>query len=258
VVWTALGPGGSKTPVLENGLYVYHVDYVLTPTAADSGTYFRLKVATTPFNLGDVNCSVDKSQKVFLKVYNASCSTLETNLLNFTGAIANNQSNLYWTVENTANIGAFEIEKSTDGVNYSRVGNIPAGGDAVNKRYSFTDPENTSNSSYYRLKLLSRNTNAARYSKTIMLYNRNSLFKISTINPFSSDLKINVLLTEKGIVELNLCDMYGKVLTKKTVELNNGNSQITFDNVNVLPPGMYILSALHNGVRIQNKLIKNN
>ena len=257
VSWTALGPGGYKTPVLENGLYVYHVDYVLNPTAADSGTYFRLKVGTTSFNLGDVNCSVDKSQKVFLKVYNASCGTLETNLLNFTGAVANNQSNLYWTVENTANVRAFEIEKSTDGVHYSRVGNIPADGDAGN-RYSFTDPENTSNSNYYRLKLISRNTNAAKYSKIIMLYNRNSLFKISTVNPFSGNLKINVLLTEKGMVQLNLCDIYGKVLSKKAVELNSGNSQVIFDNVSTLPSGMYILSAMHNGIRVQNKLIKNN
>jgi hypothetical protein len=91
-----------------------------------------------------------------------------------------------------------------------------------------------------------------------MLYNRNSLFKVSTINPFSNNLKINVFLTEKGTVQLNLSDMYGKILARKIVELGNGNSQVTFDNVSTLPSGMYILSALHNGVRIQNKLIKNN
>lgn len=257
VVWTAIGGGGYKTPVLQNGLYVYHVDYVLNPTAADSGTYFRLKVATTPFNLGDVNCSVDKSQKVFLKVYNVSCGILEAGLLNFSGSISNNQSNLYWTIGSNDNIKGFDIEKSTDGVHYSRVGNMDYNV-SYNGDYSFTDPENISNFNYYRLKLLSHNNTAATYSKTIMLYNRNSLFRVSTVNPFSNNLKVNVFLTEKGVVQLNLSDMYGKILAKKTVNLNSGNSQVAFDNVNVLPPGMYILNALHNGVRVQNKLIKNN
>ena len=257
-VWTALGPGGYKTPVLENGLYTYHVDYVLTPTAADSGTYFRLKVATTSFNLGDVNCSVDKSQKVFLKVYNASCGTLETNSLNFSGSIGDNKFNLYWTIGSNDNVKGFDIEKSIDGVHYSRVGNVDNNEASYNGGYSFTDADNTSNFNYYRLKLLSSNNTTATYSKTIMLYNRNSLFKVSTVNPFSNNLKINVFLTEKGIVQLNLSDMYGKILAKKTVELSNGSSQVTFENVSTLPSGMYILSALHNGVKVQNKLIKNN
>ena len=257
-VWTALGPGGSKTPVLENGLYVYHVDYVLTPTAADSGTYFRLKVATTSFNLGDVNCSVDKSQKVFLKVYSSSCGTLETNSLNFSGSVIDNKFNLHWAIASNDNIKGFDIEKSTDGVHYSHVGNVGYDEASYNGDYSFTDADNTSNFNYYRLKLINRNNTTATYSKTIMLYNRNSLFKVSTINPFSNNLKINVFLTEKGTVQLNLSDMYGKILARKIVELGNGNSQVTFDNVSTLPSGMYILSALHNGVRIQNKLIKNN
>jgi len=257
VVWTAIGTGGSKTPVLENGLYVYHVDYVLNPSVGDSGTYFRLKVATTPFNISNINCSVDKSQKVFLKVYNAGCGVLESGLLNFSGSISNNRSNLYWAVENGDNIKGFDIEKSTDGVHYSRVGNVGYDEVSYNGGYSFTDPDNTSNVNYYRLKLLNHN-NTTAYSKTIMLYTRNSLFKVSAINPFSNNLKINIFLTEKGIVQLNLSDMYGKILAKKTVELNNGNSQVTFDNINTLPSGMYILNAVHNGVRVQNKLIKNN
>jgi len=97
---------------------------------------------------------------------------------------------------------------------------------------------------------------AARYSKTILLYNRSALFKISTINPFSNDLKVNIYLPEQGIVEMNLYDMYGKILSKKTLQLSTGNSQVSFDNVSYLPPGMYILSTLYNGMALQSKLIK--
>lgn len=258
IVWTALGASGTKIPVLENGLYVYHVDYVLNPVAADSGTYFRLKVATTPFNLGDVNCSVDKSQRVFLKVYNASCGVLEAKFLNFNGSVIDNKSTLHWAIGNDAHIKEYEVEKSIDGVNYSRAGVITQGENTQNGDYVFIDPENISNFNYYRLKLINRNNAPGNYSKTIMLYNKNSLFNISTINPFGSNLKVNVFLTEKGMVQINLCDMYGKVLRKKKIELNSGNSQVIFDNINALPSGMYILNAVHNGIIVQSKLIKDN
>ena len=50
--------------------------------------------------------------------------------------------------------------------------------------------------------------------------------------------------------------MYGKCVVKKSLQLEAGSSEITFDNVANLPPGMYILTALHNGTILQNKLIK--
>ena len=69
---------------------------------------------------------------------------------------------------------------------------------------------------------------------------------------------MDISLSDQGKVELDLCDMYGKVLSKKELRLNSGNSQVIFDNVSYLPSGMYILTAYRNGVVIQNKLIKLN
>ena len=91
-----------------------------------------------------------------------------------------------------------------------------------------------------------------------MLYNRTSQFKISTINPFNNNLKVNILLPEQGKVDMNLFDMYGKCLIRKSVQLGSGSSEVTFDNVTNLPSGMYILIVFHNGMALQNKLIKSN
>jgi hypothetical protein len=124
--------------------------------------------------------------------------------------------------------------------------------------YTFTDPENISNVNYYRLKLTNQDENVLSYSKTIMLYNKAVQFKISTTNPFKNNLKVNVFLPELGKVEMNLFDMYGKCLIKKSVQLAAGSSEVTFDNVSSLPAGMYILTVFHNGTEVQNKLIKSN
>jgi len=248
----------SIVPVLVNGLYQYHVDAAFTPATPDSGYYFRLEVATTQSNLTNANCSVANSQKVFLKVYSSqsACSVLSAGILNFSGSVINNKNVLQWTVQDDDNIKEYVIEKSTDGANFSMVGSVAGSQSSQGGNYIFTDPDNSSNINYYRLKLVNADNTAARYSKTILLYNRSALFKISTINPFSNDLKVNIYLPEQGIVEMNLYDMYGKILSKKTLQLSTGNSQVSFDNVSYLPPGMYILSTLYNGMALQSKLIK--
>ncbi len=245
------------TPVLVNGLYQYHVDAVFTPLASDSGFYFRLKVATTISNLTDSNCSVDNSQKVFLKVHSSGCSVLSAKILNLSGTILNSKNTLQWTVDDDNDIKEYEIEKSVDGIHFNTVGVVVPNETKLDS-YTFADPENTSNVNYYRLKLISQGSGALSYSKTIMLYNRAAIFKISTVNPFRSNLKVTVFLPEQGQLEMNLYDMYGKCVIKKSVQLGSGSSEVIFDNVTNLPTGMYILSAVHNGMVLQNKLIKSN
>ena len=73
ITWAATGVCGTKVPVLVNGLWVYVVDTTFTSVAADSGKYYRLKVATTFSNLSNPSCAVNNSQKIFLKIYNVTC-----------------------------------------------------------------------------------------------------------------------------------------------------------------------------------------
>lgn len=257
--WIPIGGTGSKTPVLVNGLFQYHVDTVITPVAADSGFYFRIKVATTSANLTNNDCSVDNSQKVFLKVYSSSCSVLDTKIENISGKTINKKNVINWEIEGgEKNIKEYIIEKSTDGIHFSKAGIVTSDDNKLGK-YTFTDPENISAINYYRLKIVSNNQTPPNYSKTILVYNgSSSVFKISTVNPFHDNVKTEVSLPAQGKVEINLFDMYGKSLHKKTLQLSKGNSQVILDNVSNLPAGMYILTALYNGIMIQNKLVKNN
>jgi len=256
--WIPVSAPGTKTPVLVNGLYQYYVDTLFTPVAADSGYYFRLKVATTAANLSNINCSVDNSQKVFLKVYSSSCSVLNAKILIFNGSVINNKNVLQWIMKDEDGIADYTIEKSLDGIHFEQIGDVAPMSNRFGDGYFFTDPGNNSNISYYRLKLLSTNNIPAIYSKTVLLYNRSAMFDISSINPFNDILKVNIYLPAMSKVDMSLCDMYGKILSRKTLQLSAGNSQVTFDNLSGLPAGMYILNVFQNGINIQKKLIKEN
>ena len=87
VNWVGTGVCSSKVPTLVNGEWVYTVDTTFTPVAADSGTFYRLKVATTAGNLNNALCSVSNSQKIFVKIFNVNCALLNNLLLDFTGIL---------------------------------------------------------------------------------------------------------------------------------------------------------------------------
>ena len=89
-----------------------------------------------------------------------------------------------------------------------------------------------------------------------MLYNKNALLNVSVVNPFRANLKINIFLPEDGNVVFNLCDVFGKIVSKKNVQLGKGTSRLTLDDVERLSPGMYILRTEFNNKVIQNKLFK--
>ena len=256
ITWNAVNAGSSKVPQLENGLYVYHVDTVLVPVKADSATYYRVKVGTTTDNLDNPNCSVYNSQKIFLKVYSTTCPLLDVSLLNFTANLVSDKASLRWTAQNESNLLGYDVEKSLDGIHFSQIGTVTALNDPGTSSYTFSDPQNIANTAFYRLKLLNKNTGEFKYSKIVSVYNIQSNFTITTINPFKNSIKMNVFVPSEGVIEFNLCDIFGNVVKKKTLELYKGNSQQTMDDLYNLPTGIYILRALFNGTVVQNKLIK--
>ena len=256
VNWTSTGVCGVKTPVLVNGNWQYVVDTTFYAVAADSGKYYQLKVATTFANLSNSVCAVANSQKIFLKVYNVSCATLDAQVLNFSGIINNDKANLKWTSQNQGNLKTYQIERSIDGINFSQIGVVVGTNDINEVYYSFNDPEAVASIVYYRLKLSGTLDIDNKYSKIIALYNKNANLKVTAVNPFKTSLKMNVFLPGDGQTDFYLFDVFGNTISKKSMRLTKGNTQIFFGDLGNLSPGMYILSTKFNNAVVQNRLFK--
>ncbi|HEU5051855.1 MAG TPA: T9SS type A sorting domain-containing protein [Hanamia sp.] len=258
VNWTPVNSGSTRTPTLENGLYVYHVDTVLVPTKTDSATFLRIKVGTTTDNLADGNCSVDNSQKVFLKVYSTNCPLLDVSLLNFYAVLFNENPVLKWSAQSENNLSKYEIERSTDGIHFTNVGGVPAKNEQDISSYIFNDETDVSNVVFYRLKLVNKNNKEIKYSKIVSVYNSKTPFTINVINPFRNRIKMNLFVPQEGVVEINLCDIFGNIVKKKTLQLHKGYSEENLDDLGMLPAGIYFLRAAFNGNVVQRKLMKSN
>ena len=254
--WASVGVCGSKVPTLVNGLWTYFVDTTFTTVAADSGKYYRLKVATTSTNLTNVNCSVDNSQKIFLKVFNVSCSVLDSRLISFKVNAVNEKAVLKWAVNSDEGYKEYEIEKSVDGIKFLKIGNVKANGNPNATSYIFYDGDFNSALSYYRLKLISNLNGPNTYSKIAALGNGNLFVKVSTINPFKNNLRIEVTIPDDGEMSFKLYDVYGAVVFNKKLQVQKGTTKLNLGEVSNLPGGIYILNTSVNSVTVKNKLIK--
>lgn len=89
---------------------------------------------------------------------------LPVELTAFSGEMKDNTAYLTWEMPENANLQAFDIERSTDGIHFERVGTVPY---SEQKDWHFADKQANTNL-YYRLKILELNGQFT-YSNTIYL-----------------------------------------------------------------------------------------
>ncbi|MEO6870014.1 MAG: T9SS type A sorting domain-containing protein [Ginsengibacter sp.] len=255
VTWVNTEACGIKVPTLVNGLWQYIVDTIFTATAVDSGAYYRVKVATTIANLNDKKCSVDNSQKVFLKIYNINCIVLNASEINFKGKLQNEKALLTWNGENDNKTKSFELQKSSDGINFSSIAIIPANL-KYPSNYSYTDPESLHSKNYYRIRVIPNGNDATQLSQVISLFENKLDFRMTVVNPFRNILKIETSSPSEGIMDVILCDTYGKVVIQKLVHTYQGATTLSLDETSRLSAGIYILRVSCNGKILQQKLFK--
>ena len=144
-----------------------------------------------------------------------------------------NQANLKWNTLSEKNNLGFDIEKSTDGETYEKIGFVKGNGNSVVRRdYDFSD-NRMSQSSYYRLKQLDDDTKFT-YSKVVFAENTDKNKGKSTVfpNPTKGKFVINHDKNTQSIVITNLIGQ--TIFQAKTAE-----SLLTEIDVSNQPNGVY-------------------
>lgn len=184
-------------------------------------------------------------------------SSLPVNLLDFSGYLKNNNVDLVWKTSSENNSKGFEIERSYDGNNFSKIGFVNAAGKSSSTRtYAFTDKEITQARNYYRLKLVDID-NKFVYSKVILIENAvNGQMPFALLNnPVQSSLDMQFGEMGNGKVQVRLTDISGKLIkTWNGEKVANRRIRIDFSDKN-LSKGVYILHARVQGRDYTEKVI---
>jgi len=177
-------------------------------------------------------------------------------LLSFTGYEKRGASELNWVTTAEVNTKGFEIEKSFDGINFSKIGYVTAAGNSsVARNYLFTDPKKLTSIQFFRLKQIDLDARSA-YSNIVAIRKTEAsqIDIVSVSNPFTD--KVKIIFTEapqdKAIFEVY--DAAGKLLLSTQQQVYSSTADI------VVPSnwsaGTYFLRILVNDLVFNEQLIK--
>jgi hypothetical protein len=168
-----------------------------------------------------------------------------------TGYSAQLQSNrkvrLNWSTAFEANSYAYIIEKSTDGKNFTTIGNVAASENSTSTiRYAFDDRDQLDGAAWYRLVMVDIDGTRS-VSKTVYVNNKrinNGSFGIFP-NPFKSDLQITgVSASDVNKRSIKLYNVAGKEIGYTI----SGANAITIDPR--APRGVYILRVMDKSFKL--------
>ncbi|MBA2249503.1 MAG: T9SS type A sorting domain-containing protein [Chitinophagaceae bacterium] len=177
------------------------------------------------------------------------------------GATENNNTvKVNWKVENETSVDRYQLERSTDGVIFSKVGDVKSTPNPTNTNsYSYLDNIATVSSTqlYYRIKQYDRD-GSYYLSKSVAIKRNNKLSSILIYpNPVKESLFVNFYNTinDKGTV--SVINSGGSKVISQDVLLSAGNNSFTVNGIDKLAKGVYQLSIkTEDGNNITKQFLK--
>ncbi len=218
-------------------------DFTFTPKDGFTGnsTHFAYKVCD---NGTPALCSITTTATLLFPSRSA--------LVGFQANYRKNSVDIAWNAATDNRSNRFEVERSLDGNNFEKVGEVKAENAAAAGEYAFSDKVHDQmarkNDLYYRLRQIDA-SNRVTYSKVLVVrtYETKSVTAVSvTPDPSVNDIQVNVQLKERSFVVLRVTDNNGSELIKQTAMGVNGANTYNVEGTSNLQPGMYQLEVIIN------------
>jgi hypothetical protein len=149
-----------------------------------------------------------------------------------------------WTVVNEKNAVAYDVERSTDGVQFVRVASVPAVSTGTGN-YSWIDQDVLAGYYYYRIKSIDNKGNE-QYSKTVKVLIGTDKPTISIYpNPITNGvINLQLLNMPAGKYGIRLMNQLGQIIVSKQVVRMNGSSTERIQWNYNLSHGIYHLEVI--------------
>ena len=152
----------------------------------------------------------------------------------------------------------FEIERSYDGQNFTKIGTVAAAGNSsFIKDYQFTDKMIAQDNNYYRLKQIDID-DKFEYSKTVLIrYALDGKKPFSIMrNPFTTTIDMQFLKVPDGKLQIRLFTTSGQLL-KSWNEATLSYNRLRLDvSDKPITAGVYILRVRVNGQEFVERVMK--
>lgn len=252
----------SWTPV--SGATLYHLRYRVTGSTTWSVASINIPTITinglAANTFYDYACesvgSGGPSGYVATQVFLTSGTTLAISGIQFSASRQGTNVMLHWSTATEYNSAYFEVERSVDGILFSKIGQLPAAGNSnALRQYGFIDNNTPEKMLFYRLRLVDA---FAGYSfspvRIVPKQDGKDRSFILFPNPATSDVTLVLNNAAREDLPLQLISPIGQ--TVKTITLLKGTQYVKIDLAG-LPKGSYLVKITGAGfVRETQFLIK--
>jgi hypothetical protein len=171
---------------------------------------------------------------------------LPVELLSFEATAVNNEYiKLNWSTATEINNDGFEVQKSTDGINFTKIGWVKGMGNTTNKQdYLFNDMEAFDGVNYYRLKQIDYNGDF-EYSPIVAATIRsNGGFQMADLypNPARDIINLDLMMHNLGNIKYTVYNTIGQPVLVETGVMTKGKNTVQINTAN-LPAGTYMLTV---------------
>jgi len=181
---------------------------------------------------------------------------LPVTLLNFDANCEREVTVLSWSTASESNNDYFTIEKSTDGVNFSKISKIQGSGNSTNLiNYTFKDNAPSNDISYYRLKQVDFNGQHEYFDIIASSCSLVDFFVVTNTKLDDNNLEFDVLTDIKEELTISLYDYSGKLLVNEKSLANEGSNKIKLTDLE-LAKGIYILNVMGQRHQCDIKILK--
>lgn len=149
-----------------------------------------------------------------------------------------------WQVTAESNLLRYDVEKSSDGRSFSKVGEVAAQNNGQNTRYTFLDASVTNGTHYYRLKIVDRST-GGRYSAVVRVDLAGKAGSVTVFPNPAAQKQITVQLSnmERGTYQLELYNSAGQPVYQQRIQHNGGSLSRGFTLPAALTAGTYFVKV---------------
>lgn len=226
-----------NVPVVEGNVVVTVTDVLGGATLNETINEGTGQITITNMAITAVNVSVNY------------VGPLPVELTGFAANVVGESIQLNWSTATETNNKGFEIERSQDQTNYTKVGYVDGFGTTTEPHtYTFTDQHATSGTYYYRLKQIDLD-GTAHYSEAIEVEFMPTAYSLGQNypNPFNPSTTIKFALPVESKVTVTLYNMLGeKVREIISGQFSAGLQEVKL-NASDLASGMYIYNISATG-----------
>lgn len=181
--------------------------------------------------------------------------TVPVDMLSFDAVRAGKSNKLIWTTTNEINASRFEIERSTNGINYVSIGSVNTIGNGTSKQsYRFVDASPTKGNNYYRIKTIDLD-NSYKISVVRNVKNLGFVEMMINPNPMTSILNISLEAEANEKASIIITDLSGRKVYSGTKNVIAGSNKIPVD-IDNLNNGIYIVTLRLSGETLIKKITK--